>query len=106
LPRSADFAVLFLIVTTDVVLTTTDSMSLTNTMANYGDGNPPRWLRAFFADLMCAAAVIIDKIGEGSVNTLQSFSVVTAVPVVFLLLTTFYTAAKVAKQMYKDQFGE
>src|SRR5690625_4139256 len=106
LPLSAVFGVLFLIVTTVFVLTTTDSMSLTISMAISGDGNPPRWLRAFFAVLMGAVAVVLVTLGEGSVNALQSFIVVTAVPVVFLLLTTFYTAPKVAKQMYKDQFGE
>src|SRR5699024_10562984 len=43
LPLSAVFGVLFLIVTTVFVLTTTDSMSLTISMAISGDGNPPRW---------------------------------------------------------------
>src|SRR5699024_7294791 len=88
------------------VLTTTDSMSLTISMAISGDGNPPRWLRAFFAVLMGAVAVVLVTLGEGSVNALQSFIVVTAVPVLFLLLTTFYTAPTVAKQLYKVQFGE
>lgn len=104
LPLSTLFGALFLLVTTVFVLTTTDSMSLTISMAISGDGNPPRWLRAFFAILMGAVAVVLVSLGEGSVNALQSFIVVTAVPVVFLLLTTFYTAPKVARQMYKDQF--
>ena len=55
---------------------------------------------------MGAVAIVLVTLGEGSVNALQSFIVVTAVPVVLLLLTTFYTAPKAAKAMYKNQFGD
>ncbi len=106
LPLSTLFGALFLLATTIFVLTTTDSMSLTISMAISGDGNPPRWLRAFYAVVMGAVAIVLVTLGEGSVNALQSFIVVTAVPVVLLLLTTFYTAPKAAKAMYKDQFGD
>lgn len=103
LPFGAIFGFLFLIATIVFVLTTTDSMSLTISMAISGDGNPPEWLRAFYALVMGAVAIVLVSIGEGSVNALQSFIVVTAVPVVLLLLTTFWTAPKVCRNMYESQ---
>ncbi len=106
LPFSTIFGFLFLLATTIFVLTTTDSMSLTISMAISGDGNPPKWLRAFYAIVMGGVAVVLVTLGEDSVGALQSFIVVTAVPVVLLLLTTFYTAPKAVRAMYKDQFGD
>lgn len=103
LPFGVIFGFLFLLATIIFVLTTTDSMSLTISMAISGNGNPPRWLRAFYALVMGLVAIVLVSIGEGSVNALQSFIVVTAVPVVLLLLITFWTAPKVCKEMYKDQ---
>lgn len=106
LPFGVIFGFLFLLATILFVLTTTDSMSLTISMAISGDGNPPRWLRAFYALLMGLVAIVLVSIGEGSVNALQSFIVVTAVPVVLLLLTTFWTAPKACRNLYQDQFGK
>src|SRR5699024_11654716 len=79
-PFGIVFGFLFLLATIIFVLTTTDSMSLTISMAISGDGNPPRWLRAFYALVMGLVAIVLVSIGEGSVNALQSFIVVTAVP--------------------------
>ncbi|HLR72903.1 MAG TPA: BCCT family transporter [Pseudogracilibacillus sp.] len=103
LPFGIVFGFLFLLATIIFVLTTTDSMSLTISMAISGDGNPPRWLRAFYALVMGLVAIVLVSIGEGSVNALQSFIVVTAVPVVLLLLTTFWTAPRVCRELYKEQ---
>lgn len=104
LPFGTIFGFLFLLATIVFVLTTTDSMSLTISMAISGDGNPPRVLRAFYALVMGAVTIVLVSIGEGSVNALQSFIVVTAVPVVLLLLTTFWTAPKACRDMYETQF--
>ncbi|MDY0410496.1 BCCT family transporter [Virgibacillus soli] len=103
LPFGVIFGFLFLLATIIFVLTTTDSMSLTISMAISGDGDPPRWLRAFYALVMGLVAIVLVSIGEGSVNALQSFIVVTAVPVVLLLFTTFWTAPKVCKELYENQ---
>lgn len=65
--------------------------------------DPSKLLRVFWALLMGAVAVLLLTIGEDSVNSLQSFIVVTAVPVFFLMLTTFWTAPKVCKEMAKEQ---
>ncbi|MDY0395534.1 BCCT family transporter [Virgibacillus halophilus] len=94
LPFGMAFGFLFLLATIIFVLTTTDSMSLTISMAISGNGHPPRWLRAFYALVMGLVAIVLVSVGEGSVNALQSFIVVTAVPVVLLLLTTFLDSTK------------
>src|SRR5699024_9924147 len=103
LPFGTIFGFLFLLATIIFVLTTTDSMSLTISMAISGDGNPPRWLRAFYALVMGIVAIVLVSIGEGSVNALQSFIVVTAVTVVLLLLTRILTAPRVCTELYKEQ---
>src|SRR5690625_6251709 len=68
LPFGIVFGFLFLLATIIFVLTTTDSMSLTISIAISGDGNPPRWLRAFYALVMGLVAIVLVSIGEGSVN--------------------------------------
>lgn len=103
LPFGEIFGYLFLLATIVFVLTTTDSMSLTISMAISGDGNPPNWLKAFYAIVMGLVAIVLVSIGEDSVDSLQSFIVVTAVPVSILLLTTFWTAPKVCRDLYREQ---
>lgn len=103
LPFGTILGFLFLLATIVFVLTTTDSMSLTISMAITGSGEPSRVLRVFWALLMGAVAAVLLTIGEGSVNSLQSFIVVTAVPVSILLLTTFWTAPRVCKELAIEQ---
>ncbi|RFA34255.1 BCCT transporter [Virgibacillus dokdonensis] len=103
LPLGTVIGFLFLIATIVFVLTTTDSMSLTISMAITGSGDPPRSMRVFWAILMGTVATVLITIGEDSVGSLQSFIVVTAVPVALLLLTTFWSAPQVCKQLAKEQ---
>src|SRR5699024_9622995 len=103
LPFGFIFGVLFLLATVIFVLTTTDSMSLTISMAITVDGNPSKYLRVFWALLIGAVATILLTIVEDGVVSLQSFSVVTAVPVSLLMLTTFWTAPHACKQMAIEQ---
>lgn len=103
LPFGTILGFLFIVATIIFVLTTTDSMSLTISMAITGSGDPSKVLRVFWALLMGAVAVLLLTIGEDSVDSLQSFIVVTAVPVSLLLLTTFWTAPQVCREMAKEQ---
>ncbi|MEC2157702.1 BCCT family transporter [Virgibacillus halodenitrificans] len=103
LPFGTILGFLFLLATIVFVLTTTDSMSLTISMAITGSGDPSKLMRVFWAVLMGAVATILLTIGEGSIGSLQSFIVVTAVPVSLLLLTTFWTAPRVCKEMAAEQ---
>jgi len=54
---------------------------------------------------MGTVAIVLLMISEGGIEAIQSFIVVTAIPVSLLLLPTFWTAPKVANIMYKEQFG-
>lgn len=103
LPMGTILGFLFLLATIIFVLTTTDSMSLTISMAITGSGDPSKLIRVFWAVLMGAVAVVLLSIGESSVGSLQSFIVVTAVPVSLLLLTTFWTAPLACKRLAKEQ---
>ncbi|MFB4165559.1 BCCT family transporter [Alteribacillus sp. JSM 102045] len=99
LPLSYIITPLFLLLTILFVITTTDSMAFTISMGITGEGNPKRGLRIFWAVLMGLIATILLYIGEGSVEALQNFIVVTAVPVSILLLPMVWLAPKVAKKM-------
>lgn len=103
LPLGTILGFLFLLATIIFVLTTTDSMSLTISMAITGNGDPPRIMRVFWALLMGAVATMLLTIGESGVDSLQSFIVVTAVPVSLLLLTTFWSAPFVCKELAREQ---
>jgi glycine betaine transporter len=78
-------------------------MSYTIAMAVSGEGDPKVSLRVFWAILMGAIAAILLYIGNGSISALQSFIVVTAVPVSLLLLPTLWLAPKVSKQLLEEQ---
>lgn len=105
LPLGTILGFLFLLATIVFVLTTTDSMSLTISMAITGTGDPSKILRVFWALIMGLVATVLLTIGEDSVDSLQSFIVVTAVPVSLLMLTTFWTAPKVCRELAEEQFG-
>jgi choline/carnitine/betaine transport len=103
LPLGTILAFAFLLVTIIFVATTSDSMSFTISMAVTGSDNPSSYLRVFWAVIMGAVAVVLLYIGEGSVEALQSFIVVTAVPVSFILLPLIWLAPKVVKQLAAEQ---
>ncbi|WP_301107905.1 BCCT family transporter [Sporosarcina sp.] len=104
LPLNSLIAPLFLLVTILFVVTTADSMAYTISVAITGDGHPPKVMRVFWAVIMGAVAVVLLMISEGGINAIQSFIVVTAIPVSLLLLPTFWAAPKAAKLMYAEQF--
>lgn len=93
----------FLIVTVVFVATTADSMSYSVAVTLTGHTSPPRLLRVFWAMLFGAIAATLLGIGESSIQTLQNFIVVTAVPVSLLLLPPVWLAPKVAKWMAIEQ---
>lgn len=93
----------FLIVTILFVATTSDSMAYTISMAMTGEGDPVSAIRVFWAVIMGAVAAVLLYIGEGSVSAIQSFIVVTAVPVSLILLPTLWLAPKVCKTMAAEQ---
>lgn len=105
LPFDTVIAPLFLLVTILFVVTTADSMAYTISVAITGNGHPPKAMRVFWAVIMGTVAIVLLMISEGGIQAIQSFIVVTAIPVSLLLLTTFWAAPKAAKTMYAEQFG-
>ncbi len=106
LPLSGFIAPIFLLVTILFVITTSDSMAYTIAVAITGDDRPPKSMRVFWTLIMGAVAIVLLMISEGGISAIQSFIVVTAIPVSLLLLPTFWAAPKAAKAMYEGQFGK
>jgi choline-glycine betaine transporter len=71
--------------------TSADSMAFSIAMIVSRRDEPPGGLRAFYALAMGAVAAALVWMGEGSVAALQSFIVVTAVPVSWLMATLVWT---------------
>ncbi|WP_240375006.1 BCCT family transporter [Bacillus piscicola] len=103
LPFGTILAFLFLIATIIFVTTTTDSMSLTIAMAITGDNSPSSFMRVFWAVIMGLVTIILLSFGEGSIGSIQSFIVVTAIPVSLLLLPNIITAPKICKRLLAEQ---
>jgi len=103
LPAGFLISVLFLILTITFVATTGDSMTYTISMVMTGTEHPPRGLRVFWGVMMGSLAAILISLGSGGVSALQSFIVVTAVPVSLVLLPSLWTGPQIAKQLAKDQ---
>ncbi|WP_181349699.1 BCCT family transporter [Thalassobacillus sp. CUG 92003] len=103
LPLAGIISPLFLLLTIVFVITTGDSMAYTIAMAVSGEGNPRVSLRIFWAVLMGSIAAILLYIGNGGIDALQNFIVITAVPVSILLLPMLWLAPKVSKQLLHEQ---
>lgn len=103
LPLGTLVVTAFLLITITFVVTTADSMSYSLAMAVTGEGDPPKIMRAFFAVLMGAIAIVLINIGEGSVDALQSFIIITAVPISIIMLPSLWGAPKIAKILAIEQ---
>lgn len=103
LPGGAIIGGAFLVLTITFVSTTADSMSYSIAQSCTLKGHPPRWLRSLWALFMGVAAAVLISIGEGGISALQSFIVITAVPVGFLMLPSLVSLPMVMKQMYEEQ---
>ncbi len=93
-PFGTALSVAFLVLTVAFVATTGDSMSYV-VAQSMSQGEPRAWLRAFWGIAMGIMAVILVSIGSGGVSKLQSFIVVTAVPVSLTLLPTLWDAPRI-----------
>ncbi|OCH19843.1 BCCT family transporter [Aliivibrio sp. 1S128] len=91
----------FLVLTTTFVATTGDSMAYSIAMAVEGTDTPSRYQRLFWAIMMGVVAGVLLIAGDGGLNALQSFIVITAVPVSILLGFTFISAPIAVLRMKK-----
>lgn len=103
LPFPLITSVLFLILTTIFIATTGDSMTYTISVVVSGSTAPNRYIRVFWGVLMGVLAIILVYIGTGGISALQSFIVITAVPVSLILLPALWNAPQIAKKMLKEQ---
>ena len=103
LPMGFVVSVLFLVLTTIFVATTGDSMTYSVSMVMTGTDHPQTSIRVFWGIMMGVMAALLISIGEGGISALQSFIVVTAVPVSFVLLPSLWTAPRIVKKMADEQ---
>jgi len=103
LPLGTVVTTLFLILTFLFVATTGDSMTYTISIVMTGHDHPPIILRVFWGVIMGVVAMILVSIGSGGISALQSFIVVTAVPVSLILLPSLWAAPKIAYTLKKQQ---
>jgi len=103
LPFPMITSILFLILTTIFIVTTGDSMTYTISVVISGEEEPNAFIRTFWGVIMGITALILISLGSGGISALQSFIVITAVPVSLILLPSLWNAPQIATQMAKDQ---
>ena len=79
--------------------TTADSMAYAVSVVVTGEATPPIAMRLGWAVGMGALTALLLVAGDGSINALQQFIVITAVPVTFILLPTAVTAPMALKAL-------
>ncbi|MDX1606321.1 MAG: BCCT family transporter [Candidatus Competibacterales bacterium] len=95
LPLGFVVSLLFLILTTVFVATTGDSMTYVISVAMSNQDRSSTPVRVFWGVAMGVMAVILISVGSGGVSKLQSFIVVTAVPVSLILLPSLWDAPRI-----------
>ncbi len=103
LPLGGLVSALFLFLSFISVATNGDAMAFTVALAMSSDDKPKKWLRGFWAIGMGLAAVVLITIGAGGVTALQSFIVITAVPVSLVILPALWDAVRIARHMAREQ---
>lgn len=103
LPFPLITSILFLILTTIFIVTTGDSMTYTISVVISGEREPNAMIRTFWGIMMGVTAIVLISLGSGGVSALQSFIVITAVPVSFVLLPSLWNGPQIAQQMAREQ---
>ncbi|MGB7322305.1 MAG: BCCT family transporter [Albidovulum sp.] len=95
LPMGFILSLLFLVLTLIFVATTGDSMSFVIASTMSEDETPSAALRVFWGIAMAVMAIILISTGSGGIGKLQSFIVITAVPVSLVLLPSLWDALRI-----------
>ena len=103
LPFSSLLVPAFLVLTTTFVVTTGDSMAYSISMVVSGNNEPKKSQRLFWAIAMGCVAAVLLVAGDGGLNALQSFIVVTAVPVSLLVAATLITGPLAVMRMQRQE---
>jgi len=101
LPLGFIVSLLFLVLTTIFVATTGDSMTYVISVSMSQSDNPSTVVRVFWGIAMGIMALILISVGSGGVGKLQSFIVVTAVPVSLILLPSLWSALQITLEKGK-----
>jgi glycine betaine transporter len=78
-------------------------MTYTSSVVVSGKAEPNAVIRVFWGIMMGVTAIILISLGSGGVTALQSFIVITAVPVSLILLPSLWNAPQIAMKMAKEQ---
>ena len=103
LPLGTALVIVLLLLTLIFVITTADTMSFSISMSVTGEGDPPKMIRLFWVVIMGVISIILINIGEGSINAIQSFIIITAVPISIIMLPAIWTAPKIAHKLAVEQ---
>jgi len=103
LPLASLLLPVFLVLIFIFLATTGDSMALSISICVTGSDDPPSSMRVFWAITMGAVAAILIYMGSGGIGALQSFIVITAVPVGFIMLPSLWGGPLLAKKLYEKQ---
>jgi glycine betaine transporter len=95
MPMGFLISILFMILTFVFVATTGDSMTYVISVAMSNNDEPTTAVRAFWGMAMGATAIILVSLGSDGVGKLQSFIVITAVPVSLILLPSLWDAFRI-----------
>jgi len=103
LPLAGLLLPVFLLLIFIFLATTGDSMALSISICCTGSDDPPTSMRVFWAITMGVVAAILIYMGAGGIGSLQSFIVITAVPVGFIMLPSLWGGPMMAKKLYEQQ---
>ncbi len=103
LPMTALLGGLMVLVALIFLASTLDSMSYAISVSSMHEGEPSGLVRAFWCVGMGLAAVALLMVGEGGAQALQSFIVVTAVPVGLVMLPAVWTTPGLLRAMAVEQ---
>jgi choline-glycine betaine transporter len=99
MPQGFILSLLFLVLTTVFVATTGDSMTYALAVTMSRNDHPSTALRVFWGAAMGIMALTLVGLGAGGIGKLQSFIVVTAVPVSLILLPSLWDALRITRAL-------
>jgi len=99
MPQGFGLSLLFLVLTTVFVATTGDSMTYALSVTMSRSDHPSTALRVFWGAAMGVMALVLVGLGAGGIGKLQSFIVVTAVPVSLILLPSLWGALQITRSL-------
>ncbi len=103
LPLPLFSSISFLILATVFILTMGDSITYTIGMVLGNTKNPNKWIRVFWGIMIGLLALILISFGSGGISALQSFIVITAVPVSLILLPSLWKVTQISIRMASNQ---